>query len=164
MIDYLLQMWALLHAGERQAVLFFIMLYASTISLWTLQRLWRIRHWPVSRGQLLSLGREHFGHDSLRSEQAFTAAALYRYQVDGLEYEGREISAAVKMVASGAAARLPDQLLRRVNAAADGTVEIRYNPARPQHSYLLRPGNTTLLIYALGSFGPPLWYWCAWHG
>lgn len=163
MIDYLQHMWQLARDGQSQGVCFFIVLYVSALSLWTLLRLWRIRRWPVVRAQLLSLGREAFGHDAIRSEQQYTASALYRYEVDGREYQGSEISAAVKILASGAAARLPDQLLRQVNAGDDGTVEIRYNPARPQHSYLLRPGRIALLLYALGAFGLPLWYWYAWY-
>ena len=163
MIDYLAEMWLLASNGGRQGVYFFIVLYISALSLWTLLRLWRIRRWPVVRGQLLNLEREAFGHESIRSEQQYTASALYRYEVDGREYQGSEISASVKIVASGAAARLPELLLRQVNAADDGAIDIRYNPAHPQRSYLLRPGRTALLVYAFGAFGIPLWYWYAWH-
>jgi hypothetical protein len=78
---------------ELQGIHFWATLYVLIVLVGSLWHALRVRAWPQTEGQLLSLGTRPLGSSGLDTRnQDYVPSALYRYQVNGLSYEGREIS------------------------------------------------------------------------
>ena len=140
MLEYLQRMLDLALHKELQGIHFWATLYVLIVLIGSLWRALRVRGWPRVEGQLLSLGIRPLGTPDLgTSDQDFVPSALYRYQVNGRSYEGREISI-WKMSASGVLKNTANLLPARVRPSPTGKVPVYYNPRRPKKSVLLRPG------------------------
>lgn len=146
MLEYLERMTDLALRKELQGIHFWATVYVLIVLAGSLWHALRVRAWPQVEGQLLQLGIRPLGRPDLgTSNQDYVPSAVYRYQVNGQSYEGRDISI-WKMSASGmlkgAAAILP----RQVRPTAAGTVIVFYNPKCPRKSLLLRPGWGSLSV------------------
>ncbi|MDO6462011.1 DUF3592 domain-containing protein [Granulosicoccaceae sp. 1_MG-2023] len=140
MMAYIAEMWALALEGEKQGVLFFVVIYVLIVCLYSLVRQLLIRRWPLAKGKLLSATVEKWGvEDIIPAEQDYKAAALYEYEVAGRRYRGRRVSPWV-IVASYNARMLLEKQLSGVRIHPDGSVDVLYKPGKPHKSYLVKPG------------------------
>jgi Protein of unknown function (DUF3592) len=139
-LDYLQRMFDLALHKELQGIHFWATLYVLIVLAGTLWHALRVRGWPRVEGQLLGLGIRPLGTPDLgTSDQDYVPSALYRYQVNGRSYEGREISI-WKMSASGMLKNAATLSPGQVRPSATGKVPVSYNPRRPEKSVLVRPG------------------------
>ncbi|MGM9425498.1 hypothetical protein [Hydrogenophaga sp. MI9] len=122
----------------------------------------RVRRWSSTHGQLLELGMRPLGTpESGSGDRDHVPSALYRYFVDGVEHQGREISV-WKMSASGAFRNTALLLPSLVQADASGAVEVFCHPRRHHKSLLLRPGWRSVLFLCAAiviTAGFYLWRW-----
>jgi len=140
MIEYAEAMWALALEGEKQGILFFVVIYALVVCLYSLLRQLQIRRWPVARGQLQGASVDKWGVEAfILSDQDYKANALYEYRVAGQQYRGTRVSPWV-VVASHNARGLLEKQLSGISRNPDGSVDVIYNPGRPEKSYLIKPG------------------------
>jgi Protein of unknown function (DUF3592) len=146
MLEYLQHMFDLALRKELQGIHFWATLYVLIVLAGTLWHALRVRGWPRVEGQLLDLGIRPLGTPELGTcDQDYVPSALYRYQVNGRSYEGREISI-WKMSASGMLRNTAKLLPRQVRPSETGKVPVSYHPRRPQKSVLLRPGWTSIAL------------------
>ena len=146
MLGYLQRMLDLALHKELQGIHFWATLYVLIVLIGSLWHALRVRGWPQVEGQLLSLGIRPLGTPDLSTrDQDYVPSALYRYQVDGQSYEGREISI-WKMSASGLLKNAANLLPRQVRPGETGKVVVYYNPSRPKKSLLLRPGWASICV------------------
>jgi Protein of unknown function (DUF3592) len=160
MLEYLQHMFDLALQKELQGIHFWATLYVLIVLAGTLWHAVRVRGWPRVEGQLLDLGIRPLGTPELGTrDQDYVPSALYRYQVNGRSYEGREISI-WKMSASGMLRNTAKLLPRQVRPSATGKVPVSYNPRRPEKSVLLRPGWTSIaLLSALMVLTAAFYFW-----
>ena len=163
MLDYLRQMFTLLFEGQRQGVLFFMVLYVSVVCLFSLGRLVRIRRWPGVQGELLARGARPIGADLLPSQRDHIPWARYRYEVDGVGYEGRCVSP-WQFSGSGLAAGAPLLQTRLIPVQAGGRVTVYHDPRRPQRAYVLRPGWPGMAFLLVLATVPVALYALHYHG
>lgn len=147
---------------ELQGIHFWATVYVLIVLAGSLWHIVRVRRWPSTQGQLLELGVRPLGTpESGSGDQDHVPSALYRYRVDGVEHQGREISV-WKMSASGALRKTALLLPRLVKADASGAVDVFYHPRRHDKSVLLRPGWRSVLFLCaamLATAGFYLWRW-----
>ncbi|WP_158970685.1 DUF3592 domain-containing protein [Paraglaciecola sp. L3A3] len=140
MIEYVTDMWALSFAGDKQGILFFVVIYVLLVCLYSFFRQVLIRQWPTTKGVLRSASVDTWAvTEFVLSEQKYKADSLYEYQVSNKKYQGKRISPWV-IVASHNARFILNQQLNNIQQNADGTVNVLYNPKAPEKSYLLQPG------------------------
>lgn len=162
MLDYLQRMLDLALRKELQGIHFWATLYVLIVLVGSLWHALRVRRWPQVEGQLLSLGIRPLGSpDPGTRDQDYVPSALYRYEVNGQSYAGREISI-WKMSASGMLQNTAKILPSQVRPSETGKVIIYYNPKRPKKSLLLRPGWASIsflsaLIFLAVAFY--IWRW-----
>ena len=126
MKDYLQLMFDLASHKELQGIHFWATVYVLIVLAGSLWHIVRVRRWPSTQGQLLELGVRPLGTpESGSGDQDHVPSALYRYRVDGVEHQGREISV-WKMSASGALRKTALLLPRLVKADASGAVDVFY--------------------------------------
>ncbi|NDY92490.1 DUF3592 domain-containing protein [Ideonella livida] len=163
MLDYLRDMLDLALRKEVQGIHFWATVYVLVVLGGSLWHVLKVRAWPHAEGQLLSLGIRPLGGAGLGSGDAdHVPSALYRYQVNGQEFLGHEISV-WKMSASGLLKNAAYVLPRLVAVEPTGRVRIYYHPKHPNKSLLLRPGWMSLcsLTVAMG-LTAALYLW-SWH-
>lgn len=91
-MEYLITMWELARAGEKQGVMFFIALYCFLIMSISLFGQLRMRQWPSVTGKLLDGGTRTFGgSDRYDAETRYVVRALYEYEVHGKRYQGKRV-------------------------------------------------------------------------
>lgn len=147
---------------ELQGIHFWATLYVLIVLVGSLWHALRVRGWPHVEGQLLSLGIRPLGTPDLgTSDQDHVPSALYRYEVNGQSYEGREISI-WKMSASGMLKSAANLLPGQVRPSETGKVRIYYNPRRPKKSLLLRPGWASITFLSAFIFFTAAFYIWRW--
>ncbi|AWI79286.1 hypothetical protein CEW87_07855 [Parazoarcus communis] len=140
MIEYATDMWALAFEGDKQGVLFFVVVYALIVCLYSFFRQVLIRRWPVAKGRLLSASVEKWGISELvLSDQDYKVDSLYEYHVSEKSYQGKRVSPWI-IIASHNARFLLKKQLNGVQKNEDGTVNVFYHPKNPAKSYLVKPG------------------------
>lgn len=148
---------------ELQGIHFWATLYVLIVLVGSLWHALRVRAWPHVEGQLLSLGIRPLGSPDLgTSDQDYVPSALYRYQVNGRSYKGREISI-WKMSASGMLKNTANLLPDQVRPSETGKVLIYYNPRRPNKSLLLRPGWASISVLSSLIFFTAAFYVWRWN-
>lgn len=147
---------------ELQGIHFWATVYVLVVLIGSLWHVLRVRAWPSVVGQLVHLGVRPLGRPDLQTtNQDYVPSALYRYQVNGRSYEGREISV-WKYSASGILKNATHWLPKLVLSDAAGNVMVQYNPKRPHKSLLLRPGWVSivfLILLVVATTGFYLWCW-----
>lgn len=158
MIDYIMAMFDLAMAGDKQGFMFFVCLYALVTCGYSVFFQLRVSRWPEAKGALLQGGVSKIGGtEPVRSNQEYVASGLYEYVVDGALYQGKKVSPWV-MVASHNAKFLLEKQMRGVHRYADGGVRVFFNPTNPKKSYLIKPGKVGI-AFTLGlAVGPMLLY------
>ncbi len=140
MIEYTCDMWALASEGEKQGVLFFIAVYMLVMCLYSLFRQILIKQWPTTIGVLESASLEKWGAtERVLSDQEYKVDSLYKYQVSGKWHQGTRVSPWI-IIASYNARVLLKKQLKSIQKNEDGTVNVFFNPKRPEKSYLVKPG------------------------
>ncbi|WP_077340242.1 DUF3592 domain-containing protein [Pseudocolwellia agarivorans] len=140
MIEYTINMWELAAEGDKQGVLYFVVIYALVVCLYSLIRQVLIKQWPVTKGVLQNASVKKSGDAELIvSEQNYKVDSLYTYQVCEKEYQGTRVSPWI-IVASHNAKSLLTKQLSYIQKNEDGTVNVFYNPKKPKKSYLVKPG------------------------
>ncbi len=146
MVEYAKDMWVLATEGEKQGVLFFVVIYAFAVCLYSFLRQVLITQWPVAKGFLKSASVEEWGSTTMGlSFQDYKADSLYVYQVSEKTYQGKRVSPWV-IVASHNARFLIKGQLNNIKENDDGTVDVFYNPRKPEKSYLVKPGFFGMVI------------------
>lgn len=141
----------LVPADREQWIYLGAAVYTAFVLSWSLVTVWRVRRWPSVSGRLQVLGERTFGSEGfLLSEREYAADVRYTYEVDGREYAGKRLSPWLVVVSHNARFVLQRQL-RAARVGPDGTVEVLYNPRRPQKSYLVRPGRFGMIVLAMGT-------------
>jgi hypothetical protein len=162
MIDDVRDMVDLALRKEPQGIHFWGTVYVLVVLVGSLWHVLRVRRWPSVDGELVRLGIRPLGvPDPEISRQDHVPDALYRYQVDGTWYEGRELSV-WKMSASGLLKGAAHVLPRQVRADPSGRLRVFHHPKRPAKSLLLRPGWGSVLFLAVSiaaTAGLYLWRW-----
>ena len=131
MIEYSRDMWLLATEGDKQGVLYFVVIYALVVCLYSLIRQILIRRWPLTTGVLQSADVEKWGSPELVvSKQDYTANALYGYQVAGKNYQGTRVSPWI-IVASHNAKLILKKQLDGIEKNNDGSINVLYNPNKP---------------------------------
>lgn len=156
MLDYLIDMATAAAAGDRQAWLFWICLYAFLTCGFGAVRLMRIRRWPEVPGELYEAGQVPFGTAMVASEQTWRYEVRYGYVVDGTHYRGHRLSA-WPMIASGVGRGVLDLQARGIRRTGD-TVRVIHHPRKPQRSYLVRPGWGGIAVLLALALVPPALY------
>jgi hypothetical protein len=162
-LEYLQRMLDSVLRKELQGIHFWATVYVLIVLAGSLWHALRVRSWPHAEGQLLSLGIRPLGTVELGTRnQDYVPSALYRYQVNGQSYEGREISM-WKMSASGVLKNAANLLPNQVRPNETGKVLIYYNPKRPNKSLLLRPGWASLSVLSVLIFFTAAFYIWRWQ-
>lgn len=158
MVDYLQTMYELAYNGEKQGILFWISLYTLLVVGFSATFQIRVRRWPSTQGYLIQSGTVKFGATEwVKSEQEYSAKALYIYLVDGEIYEGTRLSPWI-IVASHNAKFVIQKQLEGIERHTDGTIGVIYNPKNPRKSYLIKPGLVGLLITILIAVLPMVFF------
>lgn len=161
--DFLSRMIDLAVAGEVQGIWFWAAVYLLLVGSYSLWFQARTRNWCATRGRLAQLEIDRFGTvDSQLSDQDYQSTALYTYQVNGKVFQGTKVSPWV-IVASHNARFILQKQLDGVNRFADGTVEVFYNPHRPDQSYLIVAGWMGIVLTGIITFFPLVTYWFRFH-
>lgn len=164
LIGYVQDMYLLAAQGEKQGILFWVVVYTFIVSLYSLIFQVRTRYWPYTLGQLSRLAVDKFGGpENTAAGQNYMGRALYRYDVGGESYEGSRVSPWV-IVASHNAKFLLEKQLSRVQQYPDGKVRVFYNPNKPQKSYLIVAGKAGIVFTVLLVVVPPLAYFFSYAG
>ena len=162
MAEYLQRMLDLALRKELQGIHFWATFYVLIVLVGTLWHALRVRAWPHVEGELLRIGvRPLGGPELVASRQDYVPSALYRYNVNGQHYEGREISI-WKISASGALKGVAHAVPRQVRTSASSRVKVYYNPSHPRKSLLLRPGLASIsfvLACIVLTAGFYIWRW-----
>lgn len=158
LMGYVQDMYLLAAQGEKQGILFWVVVYTFIVSAYSLIFQIRTRYWPYTLGQLSHLAVNKFGGPEYAlSNQDYVGKALYRYDVDGASYEGSRVSPWV-IVASHNVRFLLEKQLSKVQHYPDGKVRVFYNPNKPQKSYLMVAGKGGIVFTVLLVLVPPLAY------
>ena len=161
-MEYLVSMWELARAGDKQGVVFFIALYCFLIMSLSLIGQLRMRQWPSVRGKLLDGGTRTFGgSDRYDADTRYVVSALYEYEVDGKRYQGKRVSPWI-FVTNRNARGILDHQFKSVDRHGD-LVKIFYNPNNPKKSTLLKPGKFGLCVSFAIWLGPLLAYGASCH-
>lgn len=146
MIKYTRDMWVLASEGDKQGVLFFVVVYALIVCLYSFFRQILIRQWPITKGFFQSASVEKWGtSEFILSDQEYKVDSSYEYQVSGKRYKGTRVSPWI-IIASHNAKLLLTKQLNNIQKNADGTVNVFYNPKKPEKSYLMKPGFFGMVI------------------
>lgn len=158
MLNYFEQMWQLASQGKLQGIWFWAAAYALLVCTYSLVFQWQISRWPETVGELQHLSVERFGSSSNEpSEQSYLSQALYRYRVNGKEYEGTRVSPWIFVVSHNARAVLRHQL-KAVSYIGENQVTVFYHPGKPEKSYLIKPGIKGMLATFLCAILPFIGY------
>ena len=158
MIDYIQDMWTLSQEGEKQGILFFVSIYALLLCSYSLAQQYLIRRWPVAKGNLLNCSISRWGlTERLRADQDYTSDANYQYFVNGKEYTGYKVSPWI-IIASHNAMFILKKQLKRLKIHSDGSVDVYYNPRRPEKSFLVLPGYWGMFVTLSLALLPLLFY------
>lgn len=154
-MHFLFEMWSLAIEGEEKGIWFFCALYTFIVCSYSLFFQIRTRFWPYSYGVLAHTSVKKFGGPEwVRSEQNYTADALYHYCVDGKNYEGKRVSPWV-MSASHNARFILKKQLNSIETNQNGEVKVFYNPKNPRKSFLIianKPGIAITFAISLVPF------------
>jgi len=162
-LNYIQKMWQLAMNGDVQGIWFWGALYFLLLCAYSLIYQLRTRRWPSTQGELASLGIEKSGATTrVKSDQEYVSNSLYRYRVDGEEYEGVRISPWV-FVASHNVQTVLKKQLESVQRESDGRVKVFYNPKNPRKSFLILPGPAGIAVTAVLGLCPMLLYWMKFH-
>lgn len=154
--EYLVRMWHGAAAGDRQALLFWMWMYASLCCGYGAWYLLRIRRWPAVAGTLRMLEQRQIGVALLRAERTYRMKADYEYEVDGRRYRGSWVTA-WPLAASGALRGLLE--LQRLGVHVDGDrVRVLHHPTRHHRAFLVRPGWFGIGFLLVLALLPPLLY------
>lgn len=163
MLSYVEQMWSQALAGDKQGGLFFIVLYCFFILGYSVIYQLRVRAWSKVQGTLIDSDVSLFdGRRVVISDQNYLATALYTYSVDGKEYSGKRVSPWL-IIASYNAKFVLHAQLRGIQRHVDGSVDVFYNPNKPEKSFLIKPGLVGLCITLAISIVSIFIYWNAYH-
>jgi hypothetical protein len=164
MFEYFGDMWALAIVGNKQGIFFFISLYSLLLLGYSAINQYKTAHWPSTEGILLNAGVKKWGFTEWKkSNQEYTASALYVYKVGEKEYQGTRMSPWV-IIASHNVKFILEKQLSSIQNNEDGTITVFYNPNKPQKSYLIKPGKAGLIITSVVAVFPMLIYWLNYYG
>jgi len=136
---YILDMWDLALQGNNQAIFFFIALYTFIVCTYSVIFQYRVNHWHETKGKLIQHGLKKLGHDNIRSEENYTASAIYTYTVNDTVYVGKKVSTWA-MTGSGMMKNIGNQQLKGIGYLPNDGVRVFFNPKKPHKSVLIRPG------------------------
>ncbi|WP_323750409.1 DUF3592 domain-containing protein [Marinobacter sp.] len=140
MIEYVKDMWLLASEGNKQGVLFFIVVYVFVMCLYSFFRQFLISQWPMTKGILKSASVDKWGVTELvLSDQDYKVSSLYKYKVADDIYHGHRVSPWIIIASHNSRFLLKNQL-KNIRKDKDGTVNVFYNPKKPEKSYLIKPG------------------------
>ena len=146
LVDYLEQMWTMALNGEAQGIFFFVVLYAFFVVGYSAVKQVLVLLWPSTTGLLESAEVRKVGlAERLKSTQDFVAAAVYHYSVDGVEYEGSQISTRA-MLSSRNARFVLKRHLDYVREKANGELAVYYHPKKPAESILIKPSKLSIVF------------------
>ncbi|MEM8769668.1 MAG: DUF3592 domain-containing protein [Pseudomonadota bacterium] len=135
------------------ACLFFLLGFANLYSLYYQQM---VRRWPKIPERLVTAETERWGGEAFHiSDQDYKNVVAYHYTVQGAEYSGNRFSAWVVIASHNLKWLLERQL---DDLKESGTVDVIYNPARPEKSFLVRPGVFGMFVtlaFAVFCFSTP---------
>jgi hypothetical protein len=103
------------------------------------------RSWPIVQGKIVSSGTESYNKvDDRRMRTYYTAAVEYAYSVQGANYRSRQIALSVASAGSESSAMATAARYR-----VGETVEVRYDPNKPENAALELGGNFHWIIFAV---------------
>lgn len=162
MIEYAITMWNLAANGNKQGVCFFASIYAFLIVGYSVIFQLRVRAWPSTVGELIDAQIQLMTSSAHRSEQTYSASALYTYRVGANKYDGRKVSTWVVMASRNVRGILQMQLDHIQKVGADGVI-VFYNPKKPAKSVLMKPGMAGVVLTFAIAVVPVMVYYHAYH-
>ncbi|MEP4889709.1 MAG: DUF3592 domain-containing protein [Aliiglaciecola sp.] len=151
-------MWQLAVGGDKQGILFYVVVYLLIVCLYSF--IWQVfvRQWPSARGVLKTASVNKWGsHLPIVSEQEYKVDSLYEYHVANKHYRGTRVSPWI-IIASHNAKMILNKQLDKIQTNNDGSVNVFYNPKAPQKSYLVKPGLFGLAVTLACAVVPLLLY------
>jgi len=126
-------------AGDKQAIIALVSMYFAAMCLFSLVYCLRIRSWPQTTGTVPESDVEAWGTSRDADDQNYAANVRDTYRVRGEDYEGARLSP-TSILATVNLRALIDWQMRGITKLRDGQVAVFYNDAKPEKSYLVRPG------------------------
>ena len=140
-------------AGERNAVIIAAAIYFAACGVFATVNALRHSRWPVVVGVLLEAEVARTGGSSFRvDEWEFAGRVRYRYEVDGVRFEGDRLSPYLVMATYNLRFLIRWQLGWIERVGVDG-VRVRHHPTNPRKSYLIGVGWRSILAVAGLCFG-----------
>jgi hypothetical protein len=161
MFNTLQEMWMLALQGGAQGVWFWVAIYTFVVCTYSVVFQIRTRSWPATRGQLINADAELFGgFGEASTSKEYAARALYRYDLAGINYEGKRVSPWIILTSAKAILR---KQLSAIQHHPNEMVTVFYNPRKPKKSFLILPGKKGLLITSLIAVLPTILYVSEYH-
>jgi len=162
-ISYIQDMTALAAEGNPRGVFFWIAVYFSLMSLYSIIFQVRTRRWPSAKGILLKKEVAEFGvKERMKSEQDYKVSALYKYSVNDVEYIGSKVST-WSVIASHNARFILNSQLKAIERDNDGYIRVYYNPKKPNKCLLIKPSILGLVITLIFALLPMILYIFKYH-
>lgn len=153
LIIYFQEMWQLAVKGQGQGVFFWFSLYMLIVCIYSVIFQLRTRCWPFVSGELVEFGLDKFGASMVKSDQNYSASALYNYSVSGVTYSGTRVSPWLMLVSYNLRFIIEKQM-SYVQRSSDGKVKVFYDPTNPKKSFLIVAGKVGIGITQLISILP----------
>ena len=128
-------------------VLIIAAMYFSAVGLFGLVTQMRVLNWPMTTGRLSKRTLASMGPRMLAEDEQFEADVEYSYQVSGTSYDGDRLSP-WQLLASFNLKSLVKWQMKGITEVSDGEVEVYYDPAAPEKSFLIKPGMLGLAFTA----------------
>ena len=159
-IQYLHEIWTMAVTGQAQGAFFFVASYAFLALGYSAVKQVRVLAWPSVQGKIERAEIKKVSlSERLKSTQDFVATAVYHYQVNGVEYEGNEISTRA-MLSSRNARYVLKRHLEYVQQNANGELTVYYHPQKPVKAVLILPSRLSILFaFALCLLPMSLYLW-----
>lgn len=119
-------------AGELKAMFALAFILMGLAGVWSLIYQIRIDFWPTTESVLLKAGTRELGSDNLTAERWYMTDLRYEYVVDGVRYEGSELSPWKVMASYNMLVFLHKSM---TPLGVGDAVPVIYNPRNPKKSF-----------------------------
>ena len=133
LINYIHEMYELALLGEKQGIVFFAAMYFFLCLVYIIIYRLKLSKWKHIKGELIESRVVIFGYED--NTPTYTTKVLYKYEVDGVKYEGSRLSPVVK-IATGET--MAEKDLSKIQSYSDGSIRVWFNPKKPNKSYLIK--------------------------
>lgn len=145
-------------AGDRDSLFLLVVIYFLLAGLYGTLYSLRMRLWPSVVGELEKEQLEYWYAGGEPQDRLMNVGVLYRYEVDGVTYEGHRVSPFYLRTNRGASYLLRHQQ-RGFQKTGDCHVRVYYDPKRPERAFLVVPSWQGFLFIAAFGLTPLILHW-----